>query len=77
MIREAPRESPVAKLPPGVIQIEPDEYDSLYPTYELERKAGESFQTCYETLHRDMATAAAMIYDACMAGQKFEREQRS
>ena len=32
---------------------------------------------CYETLAKDMAKAAAAVYDACMAGQKFEREQRS
>lgn len=32
---------------------------------------------CYETLAKDMAKAAAAVYDACMAGQKYEREQRS
>lgn len=30
---------------------------------------------CYETLADDMAKAAALVYDACMAGQKFAKEQ--
>lgn len=33
-------------------------------------------QWCYENLHKDMAKAAAAVYDACMAGQKFAREQQ-
>lgn len=33
---------------------------------------------CYDKLHVDMAKAAAAVYDACMAGQKYMRhEQRS
>ena len=31
---------------------------------------------CYENLHKDMAKAAAAVYEACMAGQKFAREQQ-
>jgi hypothetical protein len=34
----------VAELPPGVIPVSADEFDRLYPRYELEAKAGETFQ---------------------------------
>lgn len=30
---------------------------------------------CYNNLARDMAKAAAAVYDACMAGQKFYRRE--
>lgn len=30
---------------------------------------------CYETLAKDMAKAAALVYDACMQGQLFQRDQ--
>lgn len=31
---------------------------------------------CYEMLHKDMAKAAAAVYDACMEGQKFLIKQK-
>lgn len=31
---------------------------------------------CYEQLHIDMAKAAAVVYDSCMNGQKFAKEQK-
>jgi len=31
---------------------------------------------CDENLHKRMAQAAAAVYDSCMAGQKFAREQQ-
>ena len=34
----------MADLPPGVIPVSADEFDRLYPRYELEAKAGETFQ---------------------------------
>lgn len=34
----------MADLPPGVIPVSADEYDRLYPQYEREAKAGETFQ---------------------------------
>lgn len=30
---------------------------------------------CYEKLAEDMAKAAALVYDSCMAGQKFAKTQ--
>lgn len=31
---------------------------------------------CYDKLADDMAAAAALVYDSCMAGQKFARENK-
>lgn len=32
---------------------------------------------CYETLAKDMAAAAALVYDSCMKGQDFADRQKS
>jgi hypothetical protein len=50
------RVNPMADLPPGVIPVSADEYDRLYPRYELEAKAGETFQ---QWLKADRRKAAA------------------
>lgn len=34
----------MADLPPGVIPISGDEFDRLYPIYELEAQPGQKFQ---------------------------------
>lgn len=34
----------MADLPPGVIPVSADEFDRLYPVYELEAKPGQKFQ---------------------------------
>lgn len=31
-------------------------------------------ELCYEALASDMAKAAALVYDSCMAGQKFAKQ---
>lgn len=49
------RISPMANLPLGVIPISADEYDRLYPRYQLETKSGESFQTWLKR-HRQQQT---------------------
>jgi hypothetical protein len=33
-------------------------------------------ELCYHKLADDMAKAAALVYDSCMEGQKFERSER-
>ena len=34
----------MAELPPGVIPVSANEFDRLYPRYELEAKPGQTFQ---------------------------------
>jgi hypothetical protein len=39
-------------------------------------EADSNHEFVYPQLADDMAKAAALVYDACQAGQKFERSQR-
>lgn len=41
----------------------------------LEETSEQRDQLCYENLAEDMAKAAALVYDSCMAGQKFALEK--
>lgn len=45
----------MADLPPGVIPVSADEFDRLYPRYELEAKAGETFQQWFKAIRRKAA----------------------
>lgn len=45
----------MANLPPGVIPISADNYDRLYPRYELEAK-GRTFQEWYKAKRRKAET---------------------
>ncbi len=51
----------MADLPPGVIPVRADEFDRLYPQYEREAKAGETFQQWLKASRREQTRKRVRI----------------
>jgi len=59
----------MADLPPGVIPVSADEFDCLYPQYEREAKAGETFQQWLKAQRREQTRKRVRIVTSTTTGE--------
>lgn len=60
----------MADLPPGVIPVSHDEFDRLYPRYELEAKPGQTFQQWLKATRRQPQRKRMRVVHTSSAEQK-------